>query len=254
MNGTTMLRPAGSVSLYLPKRSTMPARACGMIRTVLTSSRTTNSRIRTKSPRRYGVTRGFLSVGGSRLEGLVHRVDEDGGALHGQHLHGLAGLDGERLVVGTGTPDLAVQLHAAGGDAGDDLGDERLVTDDLAVPELEVGTGVQAPDEVGPDQGQHRHGGAGGDQDLQDEGQADAGADGPGDRADRQHEEDQVEARELRGTQHEGERQPPGPEVVAQPIHASSLSGGASARSPRRHLRPGAAVSAGARRNGRPRG
>src|SRR4026208_2390114 len=111
----------------------MPARACGMMRTVLTSSRTTKSRIRTKSPRRYGVTRGFLSVGGSRLEGLVHRGGGEGGAPPGQHPHGLAGLDGQRLVVGPGTPDLAVQLDAAGGDARDDLGDERLVTDHLAV-------------------------------------------------------------------------------------------------------------------------
>ena len=45
-----MFRPAGSVCLYLPKRSTMPARACGMIRTVRASITITKMKIRASSP------------------------------------------------------------------------------------------------------------------------------------------------------------------------------------------------------------
>src|SRR3954452_20291984 len=108
-NGTTMLRPAGSVSLYFPNRSTMPARACGMIRTVLASSTMTKAKNRTAIPSRYGVTgcsqsgSGWLGVGGrSRLERGVDRVHVDGRTLHGEHLDGRAGLDGQRAVVRDG--------------------------------------------------------------------------------------------------------------------------------------------------------
>ena len=44
-----MFSPAGRLVLYFPKRSTMPARACGTIRTVLTSTATANSTTRINS-------------------------------------------------------------------------------------------------------------------------------------------------------------------------------------------------------------
>src|SRR5215211_1869799 len=144
-----MFRPAGSVSLYLPKRSTMPARACGMIRTVRASSTTTNSTNRTMIPIAYGVTAGSkrVAVGGcSRVDRPVGRVDVDGRALHGQHVDGLPRLDGDGVVVGLGGPDLPGQLDPPGRVGGDVLGDDRLAADQLAVAELQVGPGVQVLD------------------------------------------------------------------------------------------------------------
>ena len=91
-----MLRPAGRVSLYLPKRSTMPARACGTIRTVLasrTTTKTTTSSEQDQQGCRHSV---LLRVGrlgrtcGSGLE-AGHRVDVGRRALDLQDLDGLAG-------------------------------------------------------------------------------------------------------------------------------------------------------------------
>src|SRR4051812_42664357 len=172
-----MLRPAGSVSLYFPNRSTMPARACGMIRTVLASSTMTKAKNRTAIPSRYGVTgcsqsgSGWLGVGGrSRLERGVDRVHVDGRTLHGEHLDGRAGLDGQRAVVRDGRPDLTGELDPPGLMAGDLLGDDGLAADHLAVPELQLRAALEVLDEVGPDQREHRHRRASGEQHLEDDG------------------------------------------------------------------------------------
>src|SRR3954451_13275462 len=84
-NGTTMFRPAGSVSLYLPKRSTTPARACGMIRTVFASS--TITKISSSASRiRIAVT--GLSYLRRSLAELGDRVDVRRGAADLEDLHG----------------------------------------------------------------------------------------------------------------------------------------------------------------------
>src|SRR4051812_17634981 len=92
--GGITLRPAVRVSLYLPNRSTMPARACGTMRTVLLSTRTTNSKNRMRGTNRYGLTSVSWVGGPSLVERGVRGMDVDGGALDGQHLDGLACLDG----------------------------------------------------------------------------------------------------------------------------------------------------------------
>src|SRR6476659_7027752 len=107
MNGTTTLRPAGSVSLYFPKRSTMPARACGMIRTVLASRTTTKSRTTSANPSRNGIGTPLRPGGrkrcGSWLE-PADGVDVGGRALDGEHLDRLADGDGQGLVIGLRCP------------------------------------------------------------------------------------------------------------------------------------------------------
>src|SRR6476661_7021521 len=129
-----MLRPAGSVCLYLPNRSTMPARACGTIRTVLASSTMTNSSTSASSTRKtvIGTSSGVESRDG---------VDVGGGAADLEHLDGLAGGDGQRLVVGGRGPLLAGELDPAVLERGDLLGDQSLLPDELAVAEPELGAG-----------------------------------------------------------------------------------------------------------------
>src|SRR3954447_9534419 len=120
MNGTTMLRPAGSEPLYLPKRSTMPARACGTIRTVFASTTTTNSNNSSSRTRTAVICSSFPRTEDPSLlreTGLVapnpsgvearNRMDVGGGALDLQHFDGLARFDHESLVVGAGGPLLA---------------------------------------------------------------------------------------------------------------------------------------------------
>src|SRR3954464_10904013 len=104
MNGTTMFRPAGRVSLYLPNRSTIPARACGMIRTVFASRMITNSsriaaRIRTT----------VTDVSSSFAE-LADGVDVRRRATDLEDLHGAARLDGDVLVVRRGRPGVPGQV------------------------------------------------------------------------------------------------------------------------------------------------
>src|SRR5215213_7276070 len=123
MNGSTMLSPAGSVPLYLPKRSTMPARACGTMRTVLASRTMTN-----RSNRASGIRN---STGTSSGVETRDRVDIGGGASDLEHLDGLAGLDDEVLVVRRGRPDLAGQLDSTVLERGDLLGHLALLAHQL---------------------------------------------------------------------------------------------------------------------------
>src|SRR5687768_13354839 len=110
MNGTTILRPASRVCWYFPKRSTMPARACGTILTVLASMTMANSASRAST---MSAVMTLLRLWCSGFE-TVDGVDVGGGAADLEHLDGLAGLDGERLVVGLGAPDVAGEPHPPG--------------------------------------------------------------------------------------------------------------------------------------------
>src|SRR5690606_2665309 len=123
MQWTPMLRPAGSVCLYLPNRSTLPARSCGTMRTVFASTTTTKTRSRASRTKQNSIGPPFrLGLGGKSGVETRDRVDQRGGAADLQHLHGLAGRDGGGLVVGRRAPDLAVQPDAADREAGDLLG------------------------------------------------------------------------------------------------------------------------------------
>src|SRR6476619_6676065 len=137
-----MLRPAGRVCLYLPKRSTMPARAWGTIRTVLASSTMTNRNSNASSINRAVMPSSFLQLGRSRLEGR-DRVDVRRGAPDLEDLDGLPRCDGEVLVVRRRRPDLARQPDAARLHGRDLLGDDATLADELAVAEPELGAGVQ---------------------------------------------------------------------------------------------------------------
>src|SRR5688572_15443398 len=130
MNGTSSLRPASSVSWYLPKRSTTPARACGMIFTVFASSTTANNA--SSATITSTIMRG-LRFGG-RPSGLESGdgVDVRRSASDLEHLDRLPRFDGQRVVVRLGRPDLSGQLDPAGRDRGDLLGHEPLHTDQLA--------------------------------------------------------------------------------------------------------------------------
>jgi hypothetical protein len=62
-NGTTTFRPAGSDALYLPNRSTIPARACGTIRTVLAMAAITKIASRANSTNAVGTWHPLLGSG-----------------------------------------------------------------------------------------------------------------------------------------------------------------------------------------------
>src|SRR3954465_6685438 len=133
MNGTTTFSPAGSVSLYFPKRSRIPARACGMIRTVRARSTTTNSTIRTRSAYTTVIER-FPSRWCGLRQDLAHGVDEGRCSADGEHLDGGAGWNGHGIVVRLGAPDLAADLHPAGLLGRQRLGHDALPADQLVVP------------------------------------------------------------------------------------------------------------------------
>src|SRR3954451_9929678 len=119
MNGTRMFRPAGRVSLYFPNRSTTPARACGMIFTVLASITTTNSSSSTATiSNAIGTTVSFS------VAELGKRVHVRRGAADLEDLHGRSHLDGLVLVVRRGRPDLAPELDLPDREAGHPLGDD----------------------------------------------------------------------------------------------------------------------------------
>src|SRR4051812_32432465 len=106
----------------------MPARACGMIRTVLASTRIAKSTRTTKNAKtnvmRVASARGVRSgpqlVGAEYVgRGALDRHDVDRGAL----------LDLVVLVVGPGGPDLAVDLHASRRRVGQRLDDVAPLAD-----------------------------------------------------------------------------------------------------------------------------
>src|SRR5664279_524243 len=117
-NGTTMFSPAGRVPLYLPNRSTIPARACGTMRTVLASTTAANSTINKNSTSTATGTvfpHSFSCGASVQLGDLVH---ESGGAPDLEDVDLRARLDHGVLVVRSRGPDLAVDppLSALRGD------------------------------------------------------------------------------------------------------------------------------------------
>src|SRR3954453_2682214 len=99
-SGKTMCSPGRSVGLYPPQRSTTPARACGITRTVFAARNTanTNSTASTIRP----------TIGSSLLLGHERRRAAD---LH--DVPPRAGVDDLVVVVASRRPDLAVEPHAA---------------------------------------------------------------------------------------------------------------------------------------------
>src|SRR5687767_9750725 len=228
MNGTTTLRPAGSVPLYLPKRSTMPARACGTMRTVLASITMTNSS--------NSASRMRNSMGTSSGVETRDGVDVGGGAPDLEHLDGLAGLDDDVLVVRRGGPDLPRQLDPAVVEGGDLLGHHALLADQLAVAEPEVRAAIDPLHEAGADQAERAHRRRRRDEDLDHDMGVEGGGHHAGHRADGEHDQDQVEAEHLGHAQQDRQAEPGLPHVLAQPVvHAPTLSGGASPRTPSTH-------------------
>src|SRR3954454_2252380 len=99
-NGTISGSPGGSVRAARPSRSTIPARACGTIRTPAAATMNRNT-ARTISAIRPAV----IAVSSFR--------DERRGAPDLDDLDPLAGLDDVVVVVRAGGPHLAVDAHAA---------------------------------------------------------------------------------------------------------------------------------------------
>src|SRR3954470_10465479 len=124
-NGTISVRPGSSVREERPSRSTIPARACGTIRTpdAATMNRNTARTISAMTP------------GSTRASSFR---DERRGALDLDDLDPPADLDDVVVVVGPRGPDLAVDAHAADPlVVGDALEDHGLLADERG------GTGTQ---------------------------------------------------------------------------------------------------------------
>src|SRR5579862_4202919 len=98
-NGTTIARPGVRIRWKRPSRSTMPAFACGTIRIVRASMRTTNA---ATTPMTMSAT-----IPASLL------VDERRRALDLSDLNLRSGLEHLALVERARAPDLAADLHAA---------------------------------------------------------------------------------------------------------------------------------------------
>src|SRR6478609_6768054 len=182
MNGTRMFRPADRVSLYFPNRSTTPARACGMIFTVLASMPTTNSSSSTAR-----IINAIATTISFSVAELGKRMDVRRRAADLEDLHGRADLDGLVLVVRRGGPDLAPQLDLPDGEAGHPLGDDSPLAEQLAGAEDEVGALVEARDQRRPDQPEHRDRRGAGEEHLDRYPGAQRGAHRTGERADGQH-------------------------------------------------------------------
>src|SRR3954453_5393399 len=137
-NGTTTLRPAGRLALYFPNRSTIPARACGTMRTVLASTATTKTttRISTTSA---GCMVSSFSVPSTNLRVETrYLVHERCRALDLQYVDPRARFDDQVLVVRTGGPQLAVDAHPAAV-GGHPLDHERLPPDQGVVTQHQGG-------------------------------------------------------------------------------------------------------------------
>src|SRR6478609_134930 len=223
MKGTTMLRPAGRVLRYLPKRSTTPARACGTIRTVLARSTTTKISSRASRIRITGGTSDSSSCFGLAVE-LGDRVDVRRGTADLEHLDRGSGLDGEVLVVRRGAPGLARELDLIDSQTGDPLGDGGTLAQELVGAEHEVGALVEARYQRGPDQRQHRDRSDRGDDELQREAAAERSGDRTATGPDGEHDQDEVEAHHLCDAEERGDTEPHRPCVLPQPVHDSSLS------------------------------
>src|SRR3954462_10303664 len=117
-NGTISASPGASVREYGPSRSTIPARACGTIRTPDAATKNRNT-ARTIS----AMTAGSTTASSFR--------DERRSAPDLDDLHLLAGLDHLIVIVGAGGPHLAAYPHAAETlVVGDPLHDHRTAADE----------------------------------------------------------------------------------------------------------------------------
>src|SRR5918993_4046371 len=135
MNGTTKLRPAGSVSLYLPKRSTTPAYAWGTTRIALATTTTTNSSSR---PSRIRIANVTPSRGG-----IEDGPDVCGRADDLDDLYGAAGLDAGLGAGRDGEPALTADLDPPRVVGGNGLGDEPARADQAGRAEDELRPAVQ---------------------------------------------------------------------------------------------------------------
>src|SRR5680860_27665 len=151
----TMFSPGWRVFLYLPNRSTMPARACGTIRIVFASTRMTktrNSANRMRIAPPIGTPLSFCSGAGPSGPESVDAQHVGRRTLDLYHVNGLADLDAVVLVVGLRGPFLAADLHPAGGAVHQLAQHRRALADQRLGPGLEVRTTVQAAYDVGADQ------------------------------------------------------------------------------------------------------
>src|SRR6266540_4826772 len=134
-NGTTSVSPGVSVRLYRPRRSTTPARACGMMRTVRASTKSTKS----------ATTASTISV---VTTGLLF-VDERRRALDLDDLGARTRLEHLVLHVRPSRPLLAADANAPAVQV-DALDHERFRADERVCPHARRRRQLQVPLRHGP--------------------------------------------------------------------------------------------------------
>src|SRR6188508_2301852 len=218
-----MLSPGESVTRYLPNRSTMPARACGMIRTVLASRMTTKMTKTARMIKPVMVPPLPLLCGARSGAADVGRRAPDL-----DHLGAFTGLDLVELVVRGGGPLVAADLDPTGLSRREDRQHLDRVADQCRRPGLQLGTGVERLDQARPQERDQPDRGAHREHQRDRAGQAEQGREHPDEAADRQHDEDQVEADQFHHGETDRGDQPGLPQVVADPVHVPRLPGSRS--------------------------
>src|SRR3954454_20941285 len=160
-----MLSPGDRVARYFPKRSTIPARACGTIRTVLASTRIAK---RTRTTKNANTNVMLLPLLGGSWSGpqLVSAEYVRRGALDRHDVDRGAFLDLVVLVVGARGPDLSADLHATSGLVRQRLEHVATLSDQRLGAGAQRRAGVQPVHHAGPDHGQQPDGGRQREHDL----------------------------------------------------------------------------------------
>src|SRR3954468_8625981 len=133
MNGMTMLSPGANVRLWRPQRSTTPARACGITRTVRAARNSANTTSTTATIR-------------PAISCLLLLCHERRRAPDLHDMHPGARLDHDVVVVAASGPDLPVDPHAP--DAlvvGDALEHDRAAADQRRGPGADLRRHRQVP-------------------------------------------------------------------------------------------------------------
>src|SRR5262245_36252812 len=154
-----MFKPAGNVARYLPKRSTMPALACGTMRTDLNS---TMAAKRTITPRTMSSAYMAQTLS-DRTSATPYSADalrdwkHDGGrTIDFRNSDLLAGFDDRELVDRASRPNLTAQLDLTGV-LGDALEDQGALADERVRAAPQSWSGVQPVYDVRAHERQQRH-------------------------------------------------------------------------------------------------
>src|SRR5581483_1923556 len=187
-NGTSTVNPGEHTRWNRPRRSTMPAVACGTIRMVRAKVTTT-----TKATTMTAIRAAVIGATGSADGSCDLQWEHDGCcAVDLCDVHRRAGGDDGVFVVGAGTPDLAADADLAGVRV-DDGQSDGAPPHQGGRPGAQRDGGMPVPAGDRPGDAEQQQGGGHERDDLYGGGSTQSGNRCRGDRGDRQHPQDERE-------------------------------------------------------------